>query len=165
MAITPPPYTGSPRVHIALAVTDPDAAIPFYRTLLGCEPSKRRDGYVKFAPDSPPVNLTLNRAADPVPPALPAHYGVEVGSAATYDAMRERLAAAGLIDSQLSGTTCCHAVQDKVWAIDPDGHRWELFRVTVADAPSSAACTTEGACGPEAAACCDTPAEGRSACC
>lgn len=31
-------------------------------------------------------------------------------------------------------TTCCYAVQDKVWVHDPDGAPWEIYTV-VADAP------------------------------
>jgi len=29
---------------------------------------------------------------------------------------------------------CCHAVQTKIRAADPDGNRWELFVTTEADA-------------------------------
>ena len=25
--------------------------------------------------------------------------------------------------------TCCYAVQDKVWAVDPDGNKWEVYVV------------------------------------
>jgi hypothetical protein len=48
--------------------------------------------------------------------------------------------------------TCCYAVQDKVWFVDPDGHQWEVFVVTEADSavhslpPSHAAEATESAC-------------------
>jgi hypothetical protein len=24
-------------------------------------------------------------------------------------------------------TTCCHAVQDKIWVADPTGYRWEVY--------------------------------------
>ena len=33
-----------------------------------------------------------------------------------------------------AGTTCCYAVQDKVWVDGPDGARWEVYTV-LADAP------------------------------
>jgi hypothetical protein len=55
-------------------------------------------------------------------------------------------------------TTCCYAVQDKVWVHDPDGAPWEVYTV-LADAPpgphavpsaGGAECcaTTESACCP-----------------
>ncbi|MGD1911760.1 MAG: glyoxalase/bleomycin resistance/dioxygenase family protein, partial [Rivularia sp. (in: cyanobacteria)] len=30
-------------------------------------------------------------------------------------------------------TDCCYALQDKVWVTDPDGNKWEVFVVKVAD--------------------------------
>jgi hypothetical protein len=35
-------------------------------------------------------------------------------------------------------STCCHAVQNKVWSSDPQGARWEFYRV-LADSESFAA--------------------------
>ena len=50
--------------------------------------------------------------------------------------------------------TCCYAVQDKVWAIDPDGHRWEIFLVTDADAPVHSENRTVEPTEPDQAPCC-----------
>ena len=52
-------------------------------------------------------------------------------------------------------TTCCYAVQDKVWVADPDGNRWEVFVVTDADADQRQ---------DDESQCC-TPADGADACC
>jgi hypothetical protein len=41
----------------------------------------------------------------------------------------ERLKTAGLADLVEDEATCCYAKQDKVWAIEPDGLRWEWYRV------------------------------------
>jgi hypothetical protein len=41
-------------------------------------------------------------------------------------------------------TSCCYAVQDKVWVNDPDGAPWEVYTV-LADAPDARACA-DGAC-------------------
>lgn len=35
------------------------------------------------------------------------------------------------------GTTCCYALQDKVWATGPGGERWEVYTV-LADADAGA---------------------------
>ena len=45
-------------------------------------------------------------------------------------------------------TTCCYALQDKVWVNDPDGAPWEVYTV-LADAPTEdgLGCST-ACCGP-----------------
>jgi hypothetical protein len=61
-----------------------------------------------------------------------------------------RLSGAGLLTDEQTGTTCCYATQDKVWATGPDGERWEVYTVLadsqelgvspVVPAPAGAAC-------------------------
>ncbi len=46
-----------------------------------------------------------------------------------------RLIAEGLETEEQQGTTCCYAVQDKVWVEDPDQTPWEVYTV-LADAPA-----------------------------
>jgi hypothetical protein len=50
------------------------------------------------------------------------------------DATR-RLAEQGVPTELEDGVTCCHALQDKVWATAPDGERWEVYTV-LADTPA-----------------------------
>ena len=66
---------------------------------------------------------------------------------------RGRLAAAGLGLDVEGGTTCCYAGQDKVWATDPDGNRWEVFVVLEADAAVHSKTPVAVASGTEAACC------------
>ena len=124
------------RIHIAVTTRDIDRAIPFYETLFGVAPSKRRDDYAKFEVADPSVNFTLNRTTDPAPLGHRGaqHFGIQVDRTEVVQGAAARLAAAGLHTEIEEGVTCCYAVQDKVWAVDPDGHRWEIF-VTHADAP------------------------------
>ena len=42
---------------------------------------------------------------------------------------QKRLNSLGFKTTVEEGTTCCYAVQDKVWAQDPDGNAWEIFVV------------------------------------
>lgn len=137
------------RVHVAIAVRDVEKSIPFYSTLFGQPPTKTRPGYAKFEVAEPPVNLALNAAAGPTGPHdAVSHFGVQVKSA---DAVREvaaRLEAAGLPTRPEENVTCCHAVQDKVWVADPDGHRWEVF-VVLDDAGASYAPVPNAACRPQ----------------
>ena len=138
-------FPGKRRIHIGLAVTDLERSRFFYQTLLGVAPSKERPGYVKFEPADPSVNLTLNEVKENGHVGgPPTHYGVQVKSQqAVQDAM-ERLKAGGLPTSVEENTTCCYAVQDKVWVTDPDGNQWEVFVVLEANATEEV--TEESTC-------------------
>ena len=146
------------RVHIALAVRDLERSRSFYETLLQAPPAKQRPGYAKFEPQAPPVNLTLNQvAADASDGPLVSHFGIQVKSSDEVRAAHARLVEAGFATRVEEHTTCCYAVQDKVWVTDPDGHAWEVFVVTEADADARKSSASEGCAtstAPAAEACC-----------
>jgi catechol 2,3-dioxygenase-like lactoylglutathione lyase family enzyme len=123
------------RVHVAIAVRDVEASLPFYDTLFGQPPTKVRPGYAKYEVFDPPVNFSLNQHADVRRATGPEHFGIQVKSTDAVAAVRARLERAGHATIAEDAVTCCYAVQDKIWATDPDGHRWEVFVVTDADAP------------------------------
>lgn len=128
-------FPGNFRVHIALAVKDLQRSRAFYETLFGEPPVKERPGYVKFEPQDPSVNLALNEVRDAKTINGPiAHYGVQVKSTQAVQDAVARFTAAGLATSVEENTTCCYAVQDKVWVADPEGNQWEVFVVLDADA-------------------------------
>ena len=58
------------------------------------------------------------------------HLGVEVPSTDEVTAATTRLAEAGLATRVEDNTTCCYAVQDKVWVTGPGGEPWEVYTVT-----------------------------------
>ena len=115
------------RVQLALNVDDLDQAVAYYSKLFGAEPHKRKPGYANFALEEPPLKLVLFE----VPGASERlnHLGVETMSEAEVDEATERLDAAGIADKIENKETCCYAKQNKVWASDPDGSRWEWYRV------------------------------------
>jgi catechol 2,3-dioxygenase-like lactoylglutathione lyase family enzyme len=124
------------RVHVGIGVSNLEASLPFYRVLFDQEPTKVREGYAKFEVANPPVNFTLNETEHAGTPSMgPQHFGIQVKSTEAVHVARERFKAHGLETIEEDGVTCCYARSDKVWAIDPDGHRWEVFVVTDADAP------------------------------
>jgi lactoylglutathione lyase len=57
------------------------------------------------------------------------------------------LQAAGLATEIEESTTCCYAVQDKVWVSGPDATRWEVYTVLAdvndAEAPANGCCVPE----------------------
>jgi catechol 2,3-dioxygenase-like lactoylglutathione lyase family enzyme len=144
------------RVHIGLAVSDLERSIAFYRTLLGQEPTKTRPGYAKFETSEPPLNLALSTVAGPTgPTSAVSHFGVQVKSTDAVLAMIERLEAGGVPKRVEENVTCCYAVQNKVWATDPDGNKWETF-VVLDNNGAQHALTAEACC--DTAGCCTNAA-------
>lgn len=142
-------FPGQFRMHIALNVSDLEASKRFYQLLFGVGPSKERPRYAKFEPNDPSVNLTLNEIDESFSvEGGSAHFGVQVKTVANVHEALERFKSAGIETITEEATTCCYAVQDKVWVIDPDGHRWEVFVVLEADA-KDALYEESGCCGPE----------------
>jgi catechol 2,3-dioxygenase-like lactoylglutathione lyase family enzyme len=119
-------------VQLALNVNDIDSAIEFYSKLFGTEPAKIREGYANFAIAEPPLKLVLIQ--NPGHGGTLNHLGVEVENTDLVTAATTRLSAEGLITDVEENTTCCYAVQDKVWVHGPDAEPWEVYTV-LADAP------------------------------
>jgi catechol 2,3-dioxygenase-like lactoylglutathione lyase family enzyme len=115
------------RVQLALNVDDIEEAVAFYSRLFRAEPAKRRTGYANFALDEPALKLVL--IENPGAGGSLNHLGVEVATAAEVVDATRRLAAAGLPTRVEDGTTCCYALQDKVWVTGPGGERWEVYTV------------------------------------
>ena len=53
--------------------------------------------------------------------------GIRVPSFEQVAATKARLEAAGYKTEDEMGSTCCSALQDKVWVEDPSGYRWEVY--------------------------------------
>jgi catechol 2,3-dioxygenase-like lactoylglutathione lyase family enzyme len=121
------------RVQLALNVDDLDAAVAFYSTLFRAEPAKRRPGYANFALDEPALKLVLIES--PGEGGTLNHLGVEVESTDQVVAEAGRLAAAGLQTRVQDGTTCCYALQDKVWVGAEGAGTWEIYTVLADAAP------------------------------
>jgi catechol 2,3-dioxygenase-like lactoylglutathione lyase family enzyme len=154
------------RVQLALNVSDLESSVTFYSTMFGVEPHKRRPGYANFAIAEPPLKLVLIEvpAADRgtgVAGALN-HLGVEVESVEEVETGAARLREAGLAAFDERDTTCCYALQDKVWVHDPAGAPWEIYTVkddNPADArPATASLPLLSGVGGDGACC--TPAAG-----
>jgi catechol 2,3-dioxygenase-like lactoylglutathione lyase family enzyme len=115
------------RVQLALNVDDLEKAIDYYGTLFGVEVNKRKPGYANFAIDEPPLKLVLFE--NPGASERLNHLGVEVFEDTDVHEATERLKAAGLASLVEDEQTCCYATQNKVWSTDPQGMRWEWYRI------------------------------------
>jgi catechol 2,3-dioxygenase-like lactoylglutathione lyase family enzyme len=136
------------RLQLALNVSDLDEAVAFYSKLFSSAPAKVRPGYANFAIADPPLKLVLIEHPDDrgtgVAGALN-HLGVEVERPAQVAEASARLASDGLATLDQEGTTCCYAVQDKVWVDDPDATPWEIYAV-LSDAPVESGLAGDGTC-------------------
>jgi len=134
------PIPGS-RLQLALNVRNLDEAVDFYSKMFGVPPAKRKPGYANFAIEHPPLKLVLFE--NPAAAERLNHLGVEVSRDSDVAVATERLKAAGMSHRVEDETTCCYAKQNKVWAQEPDGIRWEWYHVLAdsdafrAEAPAS----------------------------
>ena len=121
-------FATTSRIHFGLPVKSLERSAAFYRTLLGQSPTKTRPGYARFEIAEPPVNLSLNEVGGETGPNNPvSHFGIQVKSTEAVRAVADRLAQAGIETRTEENVTCCYAVQNKVWAADPDGNAWEVY--------------------------------------
>ncbi|WP_329567771.1 ArsI/CadI family heavy metal resistance metalloenzyme [Streptomyces sp. NBC_01361] len=141
------------RVQLALRVPDLNASIAFYSKLFGTEPAKLRDGYANFAIAEPPLKLVLIQGAGGEATRMD-HLGVEVETTEAVHAATTRLADAGMATDVENDTTCCYALQDKVWVRGPGQEPWEVY-VVKADAEAMTKQNVD--------ACCADPAESETA--
>ena len=153
------------RLQLALRVSDLEAAIDFYAKLFDAAPAKRRPGYANFAIAEPPLKLVLLEGA-PGDATRMDHLGVEVSTTADVTAAAARLRNSGLATDVQEDTTCCYAVQDKVWVTGPGDEPWEIYTVKADDRPdleghsdlAASALSGDGTC-------CAADTTGSAACC
>ena len=114
------------KMHVAINVKDLAASLSFYKKFFNAEPTKVRSNYAKFELEDPGLHFSLN-----VRPyeghGVINHFGFQVADTEAVHALKQRLEAAGLITVDEMNTTCCYAVQDKIWVEDPEGNAWEVF--------------------------------------
>jgi catechol 2,3-dioxygenase-like lactoylglutathione lyase family enzyme len=113
--------------HVSLNVTNIDASVAFYEKVFEVPATKRRPGYAKFDLQAPSLNLSMVEA--PRSGVNASHFGIQVASTDDVALASERFKRSGLPTFAEENTSCCYAVQDKVWVEDPDGNMWEVFVV------------------------------------
>jgi catechol 2,3-dioxygenase-like lactoylglutathione lyase family enzyme len=115
--------------HVSLNVSSIDASVAFYEKAFGVQATKRRPGYAKFDLNEPSLNLSMVEA--PRTGVNASHFGIQVASSEDVAVAWTRFKQAGLPTRTEENTSCCCALQDKVWVEDPDGNEWEVFVVKV----------------------------------
>lgn len=136
--------------HVSLNVSNVDASVAFYEKVFGVSATKRRPGYAKFDLVEPSLNLTMQEAERSGVNA--SHFGIQVASTEDVGAAWTRFKAAGLPTLTENDTSCCYALQDKVWVEDPDGNAWEVFVVKGEADQMQSEPTKKGCCAPRVSA-------------
>jgi catechol 2,3-dioxygenase-like lactoylglutathione lyase family enzyme len=129
------------RFQLALNVRNLDEAVAYYARLFGVPVNKRKPGYANFAVQNPPLKLVLFEAKDA--PERLNHVGFEYFDDAEVESVIGELEPRGLAERVDRDERCCYAKKRAVWARDPQGLRWEFYRVDAdlegfADAPAPA---------------------------
>ena len=162
------------RFHVHVNVKDLDASIRFYSQLFATAPSVVKTDYAKWMLDDPRVNFAISRREQA---SGVDHLGMQAETAEELAEIGQRLAAADAIALTETGTTCCYAHSDKVWAEDPQGLRWETFHTlgaatTYFEPAAEAACggpqtssTEPGVAARAAGACCGPATKSTTSCC
>lgn len=143
------------RVQLALNVANIDEAVAYYSKMFGVGPAKVREGYANFAIADPPLKLVLIEGHGEA--GTLNHVGVELEDTQAVADKITHAQNVGLPIEVQESTTCCFAVQDKVW-VKGGELAWEWYTVR-ADAPSDTSLTpmpimlgvpnTGSCCGPE----------------
>lgn len=129
-------------------------SVAFYSTLFGVEPAKLRPGYANFAIAEPPLKLVLLEGEADQPTVMD-HLGVEVETTEQVTAATDRFKEASLATLEENDTSCCYALQDKVWVQGPGQEPWEVY-VVKSDSDTLGTSTTQA---PQVDACCAPPAK------
>lgn len=111
-------------MHVSLFVRDIKRTTDFYSKFFGQQPSKVKEGYVKYELEQPALIISFIAGE---PGSQFGHLGFQVE---TKEELNDRLNLArglGLVEKEEIGTACCYAIQDKYWVSDPDGYHWEVY--------------------------------------
>jgi catechol 2,3-dioxygenase-like lactoylglutathione lyase family enzyme len=136
-------------------VSNLEEAVDFYSKFFKTEPTKRRPGYANFAITEPPLKLVLFENSGE--PGTINHLGVEVFSTDEVVDATRYLSEQGFATDIEEETTCCFAVQDKVWVDGPDDTRWEVYTVLGDAIDSTTVAGDETCCANDALAISDAP--------
>jgi catechol 2,3-dioxygenase-like lactoylglutathione lyase family enzyme len=115
------------RFQLALNVRNLDEAVAYYTRLFGVPANKRKPGYANFAVENPPLKLVLFEA--PGAPERLNHVGFEYFDNDQVEAVIREIEPRGVVDRIDRDESCCYAKKSTVWASDPQGLRWEFYRV------------------------------------
>lgn len=118
-----------PRMHVSLYVSNIQNSVLFYSAFFNQKATKVKPGYAKFVLESPSLIISFVENKEKVANQF-GHLGFQVDSAIELQSRLADAKNAGLQIVEEMGVSCCYAVQDKFWVMDPDGYHWEVYQFT-----------------------------------
>ena len=118
-----------PRMHVSLYVGNIQNSVLFYSAFFNQKATKVKPGYAKFVLESPSLIISFVENKEKVANQF-GHLGFQVDSAIELQSRLADAKNAGLQIVEEMGISCCYAVQDKFWVMDPDGYHWEVYQFT-----------------------------------
>jgi len=115
-----------PRMHVSLYVSDINNTVNFYNSFFGQQPTKVKNGYVKYILENPSLIISFVENKDRVQQNF-GHLGFQVESIEDLNLKLWDAKKKNLVAKEETGTNCCYAKQDKFWVNDPDGVQWEVY--------------------------------------
>lgn len=139
--------------HISLNVSDITKTVDFYSKFFKISPTKVKEDYAKFIVEEAGLVISFVQNPSKVQKDF-GHLGFVVNTAEALESYLKKMQENN-IELLLEGNTvCCYAEQDKFWAIDPDGYRWEVY-LFIKDVETEK----------ETNACCPAPKTKEESCC
>lgn len=118
-----------PRMHVSLYVSNIQNSVLFYSAFFNQKATKVKPGYAKFVLESPSLIISFVENKEKINSQF-GHLGFQVDSAIELQSRLADAKNAGLQIVEEMGVSCCYAVQDKFWVMDPDGYHWEVYQFT-----------------------------------
>ncbi|MEG9861609.1 MAG: ArsI/CadI family heavy metal resistance metalloenzyme [Parvularculales bacterium] len=113
------------RLHVSFSVKDLEHSVRFYSALFGTPPTVLKQDYAKWMLEDPRVNFVIESRGEAIGFS---HVGIQVESEDELQDLYKRFrAASGGEVLEQEQTTCCYAVSDKNWVLDPQSVAWEAF--------------------------------------
>jgi len=113
------------RFHVHAHVDDLKASFAFYSKLFAAEPTRLETDYAKWMIEDPRINFAISTRGGK--PGID-HLGFQTDTDEELAELKERARAADIAVLDEGETTCCYALSQKHWVIDPQGIAWEQFQ-------------------------------------
>jgi catechol-2,3-dioxygenase len=116
--------------HLSFSVSNIEETISFYSKLFKSPPTKVKRNYAKFELEEPSMVLSFLQSQSDLNldwTKSGTHFGIRVSTSKEVKDRFKELQTSGIPLQSETDVACCYALQDKFWAIDPDGIRWELY--------------------------------------
>jgi hypothetical protein len=115
------------KLHMSLPAVNLDKTVEFYGLIFDESPVKVMRDYVKFDPSSVPLNISFHSVESLEGINFSRHLGIQVSGESRLEEIYRALKGAGYVVMERRQEVCCYARQDKFWAEDPTGFRWEFY--------------------------------------